>query len=1786
MSNLKTTVTKTVLLSILFTVLLFNIVVVNATSIETQPPSSMNAGDGGTVIFLWEADYTDALDDFSGSMSIPAGYTYVSTTATLNGAPLVPPLTVDTSTPPAIQWDGTDIGVGTFVLQYTFTAPAVGAPVADFNPIMAFGSAIADHHCDVTVVSGVGPGISATVAPTEAAIAPFGALFGLNAYMVEIENTGSTTQTFSWSLDVSSQYSPTSGTSNSLAPGDTQTIAISFISDGTEGNFPATFTISANNLVASDTATMMTHVQNYGVSASVVPTEQDNPNHGTSSYTITVQNTGANADTYDWGIVGAGYTIGGATSGTTASIASGATLDLTLVYTPSGTGDFAGTVTFTSTNDGSKTDNVAVTTHVKEYDVDLKPDLGLTDRVLVGNTITHTITIENTGTDADTFSLTYTGTGTPTWSTQSVPLASGASTTFDIEFTEAAGTYSGTVTATSDTDPTKDDDITITSEFQNVVIDLDPPASVETGGKDTDIDHEFTITNDGNFEDSFTISVEAGAGSVSPLTVPNLASGASTTITYTEPQDGTERDNVMATIRATSVADPTVWVESTADSSFKNYQPQVDVIGVDEKDVLDGGATTYTFRITNIGGLDDSFTWTLTGNGYSTVATSPTATLAPGANEEFTVTFNDPESGQPTIRDYLGTVEATSTHAAVSDNAVATTHVVSYQPDIQTPGTVEWYIPLTGTVNVALDIQNDGDRNDVINWDSDLGTPTTGSTISLAPGATATANFDFVGATLGLGTHVSTFEATSTGDPTKTDTLDFTIHVVEYDVTLAATPAAKTMSIRDAPITYTVTITNTGDGPDTYDLAVAGAGYALVGGATIGPIAVGDSDTFDVQYTHQSEGTHVGTVTATSQADGTVDDDLTLTTTEWDYQLTVTPPTQAGSIRTTLTKSYTITWNNPSGVSETITLVKTAGEGTLSTTTLTIPAGGSQAMTLNYPALAALAPGAFYTTTIQGTVDEDGTVVPVVATVEHTVKSYGVTVVKTGTTKTLSEVVKVAAGTQVHSFTVTNTGNAEDTFTVTTTGSGTIVTVPSPLTIAAGGTGVFTVTHDTTTAGIDIDPITITSTGYTGAKATATAKTFSVDGATAYYESLAFAGGTVDGTSKVPFKLDLVLTGPVDVKFYKLPSNPRPSISSPKSKTIVYGTFTVNDKTRVTTATGTVYYTDSQLSAVTAKESSLTVYYWNEVSWVKATNSVLDTVNKKVTFTIEGAHWLDRSYDYDFVLAADLKASDGVYVPPPTTVVEPPTQDEFDDLDPEDAAAAVENLDDEDAAKLIEGTTTEKAAETIEQVSTTKAATILSKTETSKAAQILEKTTTTKAAAIIEKTETTKAAEIIEQTQTEKAAGIIDASTTQKATEILTTTTTTKAAQVMEKLENTKVNEIIEEAVTTAATDKVAKVLVETQKEKVADMLLEVKTDSAAKVIKEMGNANLNSAAERVEEAVKKQINELDSETKKQYKEKIKATMENPELSVDDLVNLFVEIANLPNTPSTVAEIFEIIEVSKTVEVVDGMIAKDKLSEVGLVFSYLTPEKLVEIYTAMTSAAREAVYPYFDAETMGNLPEMTTFSVSADVSDTTVTSGTPVTVTADVENTGDDVGSIEVTLRVNGVVTETETVVLGAGETTSVTWTVTKTAPGTYSVDINGETATFTVEAAPEPAAFETSGLTVTPASVQAGEDVTVTVTVENTGEESGSYTVEVELDGTMVDSESVTLDGGASTTVSFTVSSETEGSHTVSVDTLSESFTVEAPPAGFPWTTAIIVIILVAAVAGYLYMQQQKKEE
>jgi len=93
-----------------------------------------------------------------------------------------------------------------------------------------------------------------------------------------------------------------------------------------------------------------------------------------------------------------------------------------------------------------------------------------------------------------------------------------------------------------------------------------------------------------------------------------------------------------------------------------------------------------------------------------------------------------------------------------------------------------------------------------------------------------------------------------------------------------------------------------------------------------------------------------------------------------------------------------------------------------------------------------------------------------------------------------------------------------------------------------------------------------------------------------------------------------------------------------------------------------------------------------------------------------------------------------------------------------------------------------------------------------------------------------------------------------------------------------------------------------------------------------------------------------------------------------------------------------------------------------------------------------------------------------------------------------------------------------------------------------------------KPATFITSDLTISPAEVDIGESVTIGVLVTNTGDLTGSYEVTLKIDNVPVATEDVTLAGGKSETVTFTIAKDTEGRYTVDIDGKVGHFTVIVP--------------------------------
>ena len=96
----------------------------------------------------------------------------------------------------------------------------------------------------------------------------------------------------------------------------------------------------------------------------------------------------------------------------------------------------------------------------------------------------------------------------------------------------------------------------------------------------------------------------------------------------------------------------------------------------------------------------------------------------------------------------------------------------------------------------------------------------------------------------------------------------------------------------------------------------------------------------------------------------------------------------------------------------------------------------------------------------------------------------------------------------------------------------------------------------------------------------------------------------------------------------------------------------------------------------------------------------------------------------------------------------------------------------------------------------------------------------------------------------------------------------------------------------------------------------------------------------------------------------------------------------------------------------------------------------------------------------------------------------------------------------------------------------------------------------PPPAVFAVSSLSISPATVNIGETVTISLVVTNTGGKSGSYIVTLDINGVKEADETVTVAAGDSQEVSFSVTKEDAGIYSVTVAELTGSFTVVAPAA------------------------------
>jgi CARDB len=162
--------------------------------------------------------------------------------------------------------------------------------------------------------------------------------------------------------------------------------------------------------------------------------------------------------------------------------------------------------------------------------------------------------------------------------------------------------------------------------------------------------------------------------------------------------------------------------------------------------------------------------------------------------------------------------------------------------------------------------------------------------------------------------------------------------------------------------------------------------------------------------------------------------------------------------------------------------------------------------------------------------------------------------------------------------------------------------------------------------------------------------------------------------------------------------------------------------------------------------------------------------------------------------------------------------------------------------------------------------------------------------------------------------------------------------------------------------------------------------------------------------------------------------------------------------------------------------------------------------------------------------------------------GDDVMVTANVRNTGVVAGTYEAWLTINGSLFVRQLVDLPGGESAILRFPVTAGMAGDYEFRLGEALMTMSVLA---PAAFTLSDLSVAPNPVEVGDRFKATVTVANTGGQSGTQPVRLKVDGKTVATKDTTLAGGQQSTVTISVKAPGAGRHTVAVGDLRATLTV-----------------------------------
>jgi hypothetical protein len=185
-----------------------------------------------------------------------------------------------------------------------------------------------------------------------------------------------------------------------------------------------------------------------------------------------------------------------------------------------------------------------------------------------------------------------------------------------------------------------------------------------------------------------------------------------------------------------------------------------------------------------------------------------------------------------------------------------------------------------------------------------------------------------------------------------------------------------------------------------------------------------------------------------------------------------------------------------------------------------------------------------------------------------------------------------------------------------------------------------------------------------------------------------------------------------------------------------------------------------------------------------------------------------------------------------------------------------------------------------------------------------------------------------------------------------------------------------------------------------------------------------------------------------------------------------------------------------------------------------------------------------------------------------VEAGQSFEVRAEVGNLGFVEADYTATLKLNDGTEASQSSTIDEGGTETLVLSAVKQSSGFSTGSL--EIGRMSIDLGVSPIEF--SNLTVQPVQAAPGDDIRVQAEVSNVSEERSILSVSLSLDGVVEATEILTLEGGATETVTFLVSMDTAGTYEVAIGNLSQEFTVESEE--LPLT---LIYIAIAGLLGLI---------